>query len=94
MKVEVIGSGCQTCRKLHESVLKIVKEENISAHVEYSTDITRIVGLGIMSSPVLVIDGKPASLKSLGYDGIKNALLGKEVSKEEDCNSCSCGGSC
>jgi len=29
MKIEVLGFGCPTCKKLHETVLKIVKEEKI-----------------------------------------------------------------
>lgn len=96
MKVEVLGLGCPTCKKLHEVVLKTVEEENIDAEVEYSTDITKIVELGIMSSPVLVIDGKPANLKSFDKEDIKNALLGKktEGNNNDSNNDFPCGGNC
>lgn len=64
MKISVLGSGCATCKKLHETVIKIIKNENIDATVEYSDDVTRIVELGLMHSPVLVVDGKPVELQS------------------------------
>lgn len=61
MKIQVLGSGCPTCQKLHEMVLKVAKELRLEKQVEYlsgSEGIAKIMELGIMSSPVLVIDGK------------------------------------
>jgi small redox-active disulfide protein 2 len=74
MKISVLGSGCVTCKKLHETVLKLVKEGDIDAEVEYSTDVTKIVELGLMYSPVLVIEGKPVDLKSNSEKDIKEIL--------------------
>jgi len=62
MKIKVIGSGCPTCKKLHQMVLKLKEEGKIKADVEYSTDINELIGLGAMGSPGLVIDGKLASV--------------------------------
>ncbi|MCL4397893.1 thioredoxin family protein [Patescibacteria group bacterium] len=62
MKIQVLGSGCPTCQKLYELVDKTVKEMGLDTKVEYLTGnegTTRIVELGIMSSPVLVINDKP-----------------------------------
>ncbi len=62
MKIQVLGSGCPTCQKLHEIVEKSVKEMSLDTAVEYITGnegTTKIVELGIMSSPVLVVDDKP-----------------------------------
>ena len=56
MKVEVLGSGCPSCKNLFDTVNRIIEENHIDADVEYVTDISRIVELGVMSSPVLVID--------------------------------------
>lgn len=64
MKISVLGSGCTTCKRLHETVARIVKNEKIDATVEYSDDVARIVELGLMHSPVLVIDGQPVELRS------------------------------
>jgi small redox-active disulfide protein 2 len=60
MKIQVLGSGCPTCKKLFELTKKAVEELELKTEVEYITDIQRIVEMGVMSSPVLAIDGKPA----------------------------------
>lgn len=93
MKISVLGSGCATCKKLHKAVVKVVKEENIDAEVEYSTDVTRIVELGLMHSPVLVINGKPVELKSNSEKDVKEAIRVK-ISMKNDSKSCSCGSKC
>lgn len=59
MKIEVIGSGCKKCKKLFELTEEIARELGIKESVLYSTDIGKIVAMGIMQSPVLAIDGKP-----------------------------------
>ena len=58
MKIQVLGSGCATCSNLHKAVEEVVKKLNLDTEVEYSTDITKIVELGAMSSPVFAIDGR------------------------------------
>lgn len=104
MKISVLGSGCTTCKKLHLAVEKVVKDEKIDAEVEYSTDITRIVELGLMHSPVLVVDGKPIDVKSTSEKDVKEALC-KAMAKDSECcggnsgneakkTGCSCGGNC
>jgi len=59
MKIQVLGSGCPTCKKLFELTKKAVEELELKTEVEYITDIQKIVELGVMSSPVLAINGKP-----------------------------------
>ena len=59
MKIQVLGSGCPTCKKLHELTKQALKELNLPEKVEYITDVSKIVEIGLMSSPVLAIDGKP-----------------------------------
>lgn len=75
MKISVLGSGCATCKRLHETVEYIVKKENINAEVEYSDDIRRIVELGLMRSPVLVVGGKPVDVSSVSEIDVRNAIL-------------------
>ena len=60
MKIEVVGSGCATCKKLFEIVQKAVSELKMDVKVEYVTDIQRIVAMGLMQSPVLLVNNKPA----------------------------------
>ncbi len=58
MNIQVIGSGCKKCKALFELTKAVAVELDITDSVEYSTDISRIVAMGMMSSPVLVIGGK------------------------------------
>lgn len=59
MKIEVIGSGCKKCKALFELTKEVALELGITDTVEYSTDVSKIVAMGVMSSPVLAITGKP-----------------------------------
>lgn len=61
MNIQVLGSGCPTCQKLHKMVEEIVGEVGKHDVVEYITGdkgTGKILELGIMSSPVLLVDGK------------------------------------
>jgi small redox-active disulfide protein 2 len=59
MNIQVIGSGCKKCKALFELTKTVATELGITDAIEYSTDVSRIVAMGAMSSPVLAIDGKP-----------------------------------
>jgi len=75
MKIQVLGSGCPTCKKLFELTKKAVEELELKTEVEYITDIQKIIEMGVMSSPVLAINGKPALAGSLpDIEKIKNMI--------------------
>ncbi len=59
MKIQVLGSGCPTCKKMFDLTKEAVKAIGLDTEVEYVTDIQKIVAIGVMVSPVLAIDGKP-----------------------------------
>lgn len=59
MRIQVLGSGCPTCRKLFEAAKQAAAELRLDAEVEYVTDVREIVAMGVMQSPVLAIDGRP-----------------------------------
>lgn len=62
MKIQVLGSGCPKCHKLHELVTKAAKELGPKDEVSYiygPEGVQKIIEMGVMSSPVLAIDGKP-----------------------------------
>ena len=94
--IQVLGSGCPTCKKLFELTQKAVAELNLKTEVEYITDIQKIIELGVMSSPVLTINGKVALVGQLpNLEKIKELLaLNNQPKIEESINSCSCGGKC
>ena len=55
--IQVLGSGCPTCKQLFKTTKKIVKDLKIETKVEYITDVTKIIEMGVMTSPALVING-------------------------------------
>lgn len=65
MKIQVLGSGCPTCKKLNDITIRAVKELGLSNKVEYLTGeagTSKIIEMGIMSSPILAIDNKPVMI--------------------------------
>ena len=79
MKIQVLGSGCPTCKKLYGLTRQAVLELNLKEEVEYITDIQKIVEMGVMQSPVLAIDGKPVLVGFLpGMEKIKQLLREKQ----------------
>lgn len=81
MKIQVLGSGCPTCKKLFELTKQAVAELKLKIEVEYITDIQKIVEMGVMSIPVLAVNGKPVLAGSLP-DVEKIKKLIKEGIKE------------
>jgi len=79
MKIQVLGSGCPTCKKLYEITKQAVEETGLKDEVEYLTGqegIQKMMDLGVMSSPVLAIDGKPLITGSVGdVEKVKKLVL-------------------
>jgi small redox-active disulfide protein 2 len=96
--IQVFGSNCPTCKKLHELTKEAANQLNIPTEVEYSSDIQKLLDTGMMSSPVLVINGKPVLAGRLpSVERIKELLSADnnqtEVAKSNG-GTCSCGGKC
>lgn len=95
MKIQVLGSGCPTCKTLYQLTQTAVKELGVDAEVEYSTDISKIIELGVMESPVMTINGKIAMLGSGSLEKIKEIITkGKNTTPAEKKSCCDCGGKC
>ncbi|MFA6171106.1 MAG: thioredoxin family protein [Patescibacteria group bacterium] len=94
--VQVFGSGCPTCKKLFEQTKQAVAGLNLGIEVEYSDDIQKIMSLGVMSSPVLVINNKVILAGQLpGLEKIKEIIAAEHKSApKEEGGHCSCGGKC
>jgi small redox-active disulfide protein 2 len=97
MSIQVLGSGCPTCKKLYEITQKAVAELKLDQPVEYLTGqkgIQKIVELGAMSSPLLVVDGK---IVMAGFTPdiakIKQAI-NSGISTQTESGQCDCGGNC
>ncbi len=59
-KLQVLGAGCPTCKRLLEITKTAAKEMGLGGEVGYITDMHEILKLGLMSSPVLTVNGKVA----------------------------------
>jgi small redox-active disulfide protein 2 len=59
--IEVLGPGCDNCRRLEANAREAVDLAGVEAAVVKVTDYGRIVAYGVMSTPGLVIDGRVVS---------------------------------
>ena len=57
MKIEVLGTGCAKCKKLHQLVEKVVADTGADAEVTKVERIEDIMKYGVAFTPALVIDG-------------------------------------
>lgn len=102
MKIQILGSGCEKCRKLMANAEEAVKGLGIECECEKVSDINKITEMGVMMTPALVIDGKVIStgkvlpvseitdiLKKKGAESIGGGAS-TDAEKESAC-SCSCG---
>jgi small redox-active disulfide protein 2 len=98
MKIQVLGSGCATCKKLFEITQKAVGELGLNTKVEHITDVQKIISMGIMQSPVLTLDDKPVLVGfTSDIEKIKNLITNNNPANENISNKkseCSCGGKC
>ena len=61
MKIQVLGTGCPTCKKLYEITKKAVTEMGLKDKVEYLSGVEGMQALiekGVMSNPALTVDDK------------------------------------
>jgi small redox-active disulfide protein 2 len=98
MKIQVLGSGCATCKKLFEITEKAVNELGLDTEVEYITDVQKIVAMGLMQSPVLTVNDKPVLVGfTSDIEKIKNLITNSNPINENTStkkSECSCGGKC
>lgn len=97
-KIEVFGSGCGSCKKLFDLTKRAVIEIGLDAEVEYIDDIQRVMELGVMSFPVLAINGKPIIIGMIpDIEEIKKIIISYQegmAEAKEGSSGCSCGGNC
>ena len=75
MKIEVFGSGCANCKKLENNVRTAVKELGIKAKIIKIEKLEDMLARGVMSVPVLMVDGKAVVKGRVpSVNGIKKLL--------------------
>lgn len=68
MRIEVVGTGCPTCRQLYALTLRAAERIGSEAKVEYVSEqagMKRLMELGLMRSPALVVNNK---VTLVGYE--------------------------
>jgi len=61
MEIKILGSGCKKCHQLEKNVRDTVEKMQITADIEHVSDIEKIIGYGVMSTPALVVNNKVLS---------------------------------
>ncbi|MDD1674628.1 MAG: thioredoxin family protein [Methanomicrobiales archaeon] len=77
VKIEVLGTGCPTCKRAIRNVQDAVKELEIPAEIIKIDDITEIVNRGVMLPPAVFINGEPKVMGRVpSVDELKELLKG------------------
>lgn len=95
--IEILGTGCPKCEKLAHNAETAAKKLGIEYTIEKVTDISEIMGYGVMITPALVIDGKVLSSGSIPSSDDISKMLAKnedEPSRGPKKGGCCCGGAC
>ncbi|HEY6572894.1 MAG TPA: thioredoxin family protein [Candidatus Eisenbacteria bacterium] len=56
-RIEILGPGCSKCKVLYERAEQAARELGIEYEIAKVTDITAIIGHGVMTTPALVVNG-------------------------------------
>jgi small redox-active disulfide protein 2 len=77
MVVQILGTGCPKCKQLEANAREAAAKIGVEAVIEKVTDIDEIMGMGVMMTPALMIDGEVKSVgKVLTVDQIAAQLKG------------------
>lgn len=61
IEIKVLGPGCANCKRLEQITHKVVDALAAEAAIEKVTDYQRIIELGVMATPGLVVNGEVVS---------------------------------
>lgn len=59
--IEVLGPGCNNCKRVEAAAREAVAMTGIDAEIHHVTDYADIAAKGVMNTPGLIIDGKIVS---------------------------------
>ncbi len=85
-KIQILGSGCDKCRKLAANAQLAAEQLNLPFEIEKIEDINQITAFGVMMTPALAVNGKVVSSGKV--------LTPDEITGFLSAPSCDCGGQC
>ena len=100
MQIQILGTGCTTCKNLYELTKKVISEIDNDSEVEHITDVAKMIEMGVMTSPALVINGRVVmnggtndadKIKKIILEYKEDNLSENKTTGETDCK---CGGGC
>lgn len=56
--IEVLGPGCQKCNVLYAHAEQAAQELGLEYEIAKVTDLSAILGYGVMATPALVVNGR------------------------------------
>jgi small redox-active disulfide protein 2 len=76
MRIQVLGTGCSSCKALYECVQRALVETHIEAQVEWIDDLQQILTFDVLMLPGLVVDGVVKAAGGIPkFEEIKTLLL-------------------
>jgi small redox-active disulfide protein 2 len=76
MKIQILGIGCHTCRRMETDIKEIVARKELDAVVERVEDLEKILQFRVTALPGLVIDDRLISCGYAGKEKIERILTG------------------
>lgn len=58
MRIQILGTGCAKCNALATATETAARSLGLAYEIEKVTDIEHMIGLGVMATPALAVDGK------------------------------------
>lgn len=83
-KIQILGSGCDKCRKLAANAKLAAERLNLPFEIEKIEDINQITAFGVMMTPALAVNGKVVSSGKV--------LTPDEIAVFLSAPACDCGG--
>ena len=57
MEIKVLGTGCAKCKATYQAIENAIKENNLDIKLTKVEDIVEILNSGVMTTPVIIVDG-------------------------------------
>jgi small redox-active disulfide protein 2 len=76
--IEILGPGCPRCQETYRVVAQVVEQSGLDAEVRKDESIDRMVELGVLATPAVVVDGELKSAGQIPKPELVRKLLGIE----------------